>query len=432
MLNTTKSEELYKVALDLMPGGVNSPVRAFGAVGRNPLFIDHAKGSYVYDVDGNKFIDYVCSWGPGILGHSHPEVLEEVVKACFDGLTFGAPTGKENELAQLVKDCVPSMEMMRMVSSGTEATMSAIRAARGFTGRDKIIKFKGCYHGHSDGLLVQSGSGTLTFGVPTSPGVPADVVKNTLVCRYNDMDDVRRVFEEQGDDIAAVIVETVSGNMGVVPGTQEFIQGLRDICNEYKTVLIFDEVITGFRLAYNSSIGYFGVEPDMVCFGKIIGAGMPVGAYGARKEIMSCVSPVGPVYQAGTLSGNPLAMFLGKKNLETLRDHKDIYSELDRKGKMLQEGIQNNLKKLGLDYTVNRAGSLVCLFFTSGPVQNFDDATKSDIDKFNAYFKEMLDRGILIAPSQYEAMFLSYAHTDEDIEYTIKCNYEALKASHNL
>ena len=432
MLNTTKSEELYKVALDLMPGGVNSPVRAFGAVGRNPLFIDHAKGSYVYDVDGNKFIDYVCSWGPGILGHSHPEVLEEVVKACFDGLTFGAPTGKENELAQLVKDCVPSMEMMRMVSSGTEATMSAIRAARGFTGRDKIIKFKGCYHGHSDGLLVQSGSGTLTFGVPTSPGVPADVVKNTLVCRYNDMDDVRRVFEEQGDDIAAVIVETVSGNMGVVPGTQEFIQGLRDICNEYKTVLIFDEVITGFRLAYNSSIGYFGVEPDMVCFGKIIGAGMPVGAYGARKEIMSCVSPVGPVYQAGTLSGNPLAMFLGKKNLETLRDHKDIYSELDRKGKMLQEGIQNNLKKLGLDYTVNRAGSLVCLFFTSGPVRNFDDATKSDIDKFNAYFKEMLDRGILIAPSQYEAMFLSYAHTDEDIEYTIKCNYEALKASHNL
>lgn len=432
MLNTTKSEELYKVALDLMPGGVNSPVRAFGAVGRNPLFIDHAKGSYVYDVDGNKFIDYVCSWGPGILGHSHPEVLEEVVKACFDGLTFGAPTGKENELAQLVKDCVPSMEMMRMVSSGTEATMSAIRAARGFTGRDKIIKFKGCYHGHSDGLLVQSGSGTLTFGVPTSPGVPADVVKNTLVCRYNDMDDVRRVFEEQGDDIAAVIVETVSGNMGVVPGTQEFIQGLRDICNEYKTVLIFDEVITGFRLAYNSSIGYFGVEPDMVCFGKIIGAGMPVGAYGSRKEIMSCVSPVGPVYQAGTLSGNPLAMFLGKKNLETLRDHKDIYSELDRKGKMLQEGIQNNLKKLGLDYTVNRAGSLVCLFFTSGPVQNFDDATKSDIDKFNAYFKEMLDRGILIAPSQYEAMFLSYAHTDEDIEYTIKCNYEALKASHNL
>ena len=310
--------------------------------------------------------------------------------------------------------------------------MSALRVARGYTNRNKILKFEGCYHGHSDGLLVQSGSGTLTFGVPTSPGVPADVVKNTLVCRYNDMDDVRRVFEEQGDDIAAVIVETVSGNMGVVPGTQEFIQGLRDICNEYKTVLIFDEVITGFRLAYNSSIGYFGVEPDMVCFGKIIGAGMPVGAYGSRKEIMSCVSPVGPVYQAGTLSGNPLAMFLGKKNLETLRDHKDIYSELDRKGKMLQEGIQNNLKKLGLDYTVNRAGSLVCLFFTSGPVQNFDDATKSDIDKFNAYFKEMLDRGILIAPSQYEAMFLSYAHTDEDIEYTIKCNYEALKASHNL
>lgn len=428
----TKSEQLFKEAEKYIPGGVNSPVRAFKSVGLAPIFADKAHGDRLIDVDGNEYIDYICSWGPLMLGHSPDFMSEGLEEMAKRGTSYGVATEIEIEVAKIIVDAYPAIDQVRMVNSGTEATMSALRVARGYTNRNKILKFEGCYHGHSDGLLVQSGSGTLTFGVPTSPGVPADVVKNTLVCRYNDMDDVRRVFEEQGDDIAAVIVETVSGNMGVVPGTQEFIQGLRDICNEYKTVLIFDEVITGFRLAYNSSIGYFGVEPDMVCFGKIIGAGMPVGAYGARKEIMSCVSPVGPVYQAGTLSGNPLAMFLGKKNLEILRDHKDIYSELDRKGKMLQEGIQNNLKKLGLDYTVNRAGSLVCLFFTSGPVQNFDDATKSDIDKFNAYFKEMLDRGILIAPSQYEAMFLSYAHTDEDIEYTIKCNYEALKASHNL
>ena len=414
----TKSEQLFKEAEKYIPGGVNSPVRAFKSVGLAPIFADKAHGDRLIDVDGNEYIDYICSWGPLMLGHSPDFMSEGLEEMAKRGTSYGVATEIEIEVAKIIVDAYPAIDQVRMVNSGTEATMSALRVARGYTNRNKILKFEGCYHGHSDGLLVQSGSGTLTFGVPTSPGVPADVVKNTLVCRYNDMDDVKRVFEEQGDDIAAVIVETVSGNMGVVPGTQEFIQGLRDI--------------TGFRLAYNSSIGYFGVEPDMVCFGKIIGAGMPVGAYGARKEIMSCVSPVGPVYQAGTLSGNPLAMFLGKKNLETLRDHKDIYSELDRKGKMLQEGIQNNLKKLGLDYTVNRAGSLVCLFFTSGPVQNFDDATKSDIDKFNAYFKEMLDRGILIAPSQYEAMFLSYAHTDEDIEYTIKCNYEALKASHNL
>ena len=431
-MNHKKSEELYKEAVKYIPGGVNSPVRSFNSVGISPIFAKKAHGSKITDVDGNEYIDYICSWGPLMLGHSNEEISKGMEEVVSNGISFGLATEIEVEMAKMIVEAYPAIDQVRMVNSGTEATMSALRVARGYTGRNKILKFEGCYHGHSDGLLVQSGSGTLTFGVPTSPGVPADVVKNTLVCRYNDIEDVRRVFKEQGDDIAAVIVETVSGNMGVVPGTQEFIQGLRDICTEYKSVLIFDEVITGFRLAYNSSIGYFGVEPDMVCFGKIIGAGMPVGAYGAKKEIMACVSPVGPVYQAGTLSGNPLAMFLGKKNLETLRDHKDIYSELDRKGKMLQEGIQNNLKKLELDYTVNRAGSLVCLFFTSGPVQNFDDATKSDIDKFNAYFKEMLDRGILIAPSQYEAMFLSYAHTDEDIEYTIKCNYEALKASHNL
>ena len=431
-MNHKKSEELYKEAVKYIPGGVNSPVRSFNSVGISPIFAKKAHGSKITDVDGNEYIDYICSWGPLMLGHSNEEISKGMEEVVSNGISFGLATEIEVEMAKMIVEAYPAIDQVRMVNSGTEATMSALRVARGYTGRNKILKFEGCYHGHSDGLLVKSGSGTITFGVPTSPGVPTDIVKNTLVCRYNDIEDVKRTFEEHGQDIAAVIVETVGGNMGLVPGKKEFIEFLRQVCNEYKTVLIFDEVITGFRLAYDSSIGYFGIKPDMVCFGKIIGAGMPVGAYGARKEIMSCVSPVGPVYQAGTLSGNPLAMFLGKKNLETLRDHKDIYSELDRKGKMLQEGIQENLKKLGLDYTVNRAGSLVCLFFTSGPVQNFDDATKSDIDKFNAYFKEMLDRGILIAPSQYEAMFLSYAHTDEDIEYTIKCNYEALKASHNL
>ena len=431
-MNHKKSEELYKEAVKYIPGGVNSPVRSFNSVGISPIFAKKAHGSKITDVDGNEYIDYICSWGPLMLGHSNEEISKGMEEVVSNGISFGLATEIEVEMAKMIVEAYPAIDQVRMVNSGTEATMSALRVARGYTGRNKILKFEGCYHGHSDGLLVKSGSGTITFGVPTSPVVPTDIVKNTLVCRYNDIEDVKRTFEEHGQDIAAVIVETVGGNMGLVPGKKEFIEFLRQVCDEYKTVLIFDEVITGFRLAYDSSIGYFGIKPDMVCFGKIIGSGMPVGAYGGKKEIMQVVSPVGPVYQAGTLSGNPLAMFLGKKNLETLRDHKDIYSELDRKGKMLQEGIQNNLKKLGLDYTVNRAGSLVCLFFTSSPVQNFDDATKSDIDKFNAYFKEMLDRGILIAPSQYEAMFLSYAHTDEDIEYTIKCNYEALKASHNL
>ena len=315
-------------------------------------------------------------------------------------------------MAKIIVDAYPAIDQVRMVNSGTEATMSALRVARGYTGRNKILKFEGCYHGHSDALLVQSGSGTLTYGVPTSPGVPDDVVKHTLVAKYNDLDDLRRVFKEQGNEIAAVIVETISGNMGLVKGKQEFIELLRELCTEYGAVLIFDEVITGFRISYNSSPDYFGVNPDMVCFGKIIGAGLPVGAYGGKKEIMDVVSPVGPVYQAGTLSGNPLAMYMGKKNLE--------------------DGIKANLKKLGLDYTVNRAGSLVCLFFTKGPVESYDDAKKCDIEKFNLYFKELLERGILVGPSQYEAMFLSNAHTDEDIENTIKANYEALKVSHNL
>ena len=426
-MNHKKSEELYKEAVKYIPGGVNSPVRSFNSVGISPIFAKKAHGSKITDVDGNEYIDYICSWGPLMLGHSNEEIFKGMEEVVSNGISFGLATEIEVEMAKMIVEAYPAIDQVRMVNSGTEATMSALRVARGYTGRNKILKFEGCYHGHSDGLLVKSGSGTITFGVPTSPGVPTDIVKNTLVCRYNDIEDVKRTFEEHGQDIAAVIVETVGGNMGLVPGKKEFIEFLRQVCNEYKTVLIFDEVITGFRLAYDSSIGYFGIKPDMVCFGKIIGSGMPVGAYGGKKEIMQGVSPVGPVYQAGTLSGNPLAMYLGKRNLEVLRDNPQIYKELDRKGAMLEEGIKNNLKELGLNYTVNRAGSLVCLFFTEGPVQNYDDAIKCDIEKYNLYFKEMLERGVLIGPSQFEAMFLSNAHSDEDIEFTIKANYEALK-----
>ena len=426
-MNHKKSEELYKEAVKYIPGGVNSPVRSFNSVGISPIFAKKAHGSKITDVDGNEYIDYICSWGPLMLGHSNEEISKGMEEVVSNGISFGLATEIEVEMAKMIVEAYPAIDQVRMVNSGTEATMSALRVARGYTGRNKILKFEGCYHGHSDGLLVKSGSGTITFGVPTSPGVPTDILKNTLVCRYNYIEDVKRTFEEHGQDIAAVIVETVGGNMGLVPGKKEFIEFLRQVCDEYKTVLIFDEVITGFRLAYDSSIGYFGIKPDMVCFGKIIGSGMPVGAYGGKKEIMQVVSPVGPVYQAGTLSGNPLAMYLGKRNLEVLRDNPQIYKELDRKGAMLEEGIKNNLKELGLNYTVNRAGSLVCLFFTEGPVQNYDDAIKCDIEKYNLYFKEMLERGVLIGPSQFEAMFLSNAHSDEDIEFTIKANYEALK-----
>ena len=428
----TKSEELYKEAVKYIPGGVNSPVRSFNSVGISPIFAKKAHGSRITDVDDNEYIDYICSWGPLMLGHSNEEISRGIGEMIASGTSFGLATEIEVEMAKLIVDAYPAIDQVRMVNSGTEATMSALRVARGFTKRNKIVKFEGCYHGHSDGLLVKSGSGTITFGVPTSPGVPEDIVKNTLVCKYNDIEDVKRVFEENGEDIAAIIVETIGGNMGIVPGKQEFIEFLREICDEYKTVLIFDEVITGFRLSYNSSLEYFGVKPDMVCFGKIIGAGMPVGAYGGKKEIMEVVSPIGPVYQAGTLSGNPLAMYLGKRNLEVLRDNPQIYEALNEKANKLEQGIKNNLKKLNLNYTVNRAGSLVCLFFKEGPVENYDDAIESNIEKYNEYFKEMLDRGVLIGPSQFEAMFLSYAHSDEDIEYTIKCNYESLRAIHNL
>ncbi|MGL5711850.1 MAG: glutamate-1-semialdehyde 2,1-aminomutase [Paraclostridium sp.] len=432
MRNNEKSLKIYEEATKYIPGGVNSPVRAFKSVGLDPVFIDKAEGCKIWDVDGNEYIDYICSWGPLMLGHSPKEIVDGIEDVIRKGTSYGVPTAIEVEMAKLVVEAYPAIDQVRMVNSGTEATMSALRVARAHTNRNKILKFEGCYHGHSDALLVKSGSGTITYGVPTSPGVPEDVVKDTLVTKYNDIEATRAMFEEHGHEIAAVILETVAGNMGVVSGTKEFIQFLRDITKEYGTVLIFDEVITGFRLAYNSSVGYFGIEPDMACFGKIIGAGLPVGAYGGKKEIMDMVSPVGPVYQAGTLSGNPLAMYMGKKNLEILRDNPQIYAELERKAIKLEEGLKANVEKLGLNYTVNRAGSLVCLFFAEGHINNYDDVMKCDVPMFNKYFEELLNRGVLLAPTQFEAMFLSNAHTDEIIEETIQASYEALKAAHNL
>ena len=418
-MDIRRSEELYKIALDLMPGGVNSPVRAFGSVGRNPLFIDHAKGSHIFDVDGNEYIDYVCSWGPGILGHAHPEVVEAVQKACLDGLTFGAPTGKENELASIIRDCVPSMEMMRLVSSGTEATMSAIRAARGYTGRDKIIKFKGCYHGHSDGLLVQAGSAALTQSVPDSAGVPASFAKQTLVALYNDRDSVRELFENNKDQIAALIVEPVAANMGVVPPEEGFLEFLREITAENGTVLIFDEVITGFRLGVGGAQAWYGIKPDLTTFGKIVGGGMPMAVYGGKKEIMKNVAPTGKVYQAGTLSGNPIATTAGIKTLQILCDHPEIYTKIEKNAEKLADAYRQRAGKRGISLHVNQVGSLLCAYFTGQKVKDYAGALSSDTKAYADYFGELLDQGIYVAPSQFEAMFVSAAHSDEDISRTI-------------
>ena len=406
------SEELYNKAVNLMPGGVNSPVRAFLNVDRTPVFIDRAKGDKIYDVDGNEYIDYVCSWGPGILGHAHPKVIEAVKAACEKGLTFGAPTRNEVELAELIKSIMPSMEVMRMVNSGTEATMSAIRTARGYTGRDMILKFKGCYHGHSDGLLVKAGSAALTSAVPDSAGVPESYTKNTLVALYNDENSVKELFEKYGNDIACVIVEPVAANMGVVLPEKGFLQFLRDITEKYNSVLIFDEVITGFRLGLGGAQEYYGIKPDMTTLGKIVGGGMPMAVYGGRKEIMDFVSPVGKVYQAGTLSGNPVATTAGIATIKILMENKNIYSDIEKKTSKIAEA----LKYIGL--SVNQAGSLLCGYFTDRDVKNYDDALSSDTKKYVEFFAWLIDRGIYVAPSQYEAMFISAAHSDEDIEKT--------------
>lgn len=412
-LNTPKSDALFEQAKTLMPGGVNSPVRAFNAVGRTPLFIDHASGDRITDVDGNEFIDYVCSWGPGILGHAHPKVIEAVKKACDGGLTFGAPTERESELAELIQDGYPLVEKVRLVNSGTEAVMSAVRAARGYTGRDLILKFIGCYHGHSDGLLVKSGSGLITNAVPDSAGVPKGFTDCTLVADYNNVEQVEKIFTEYGRQIACIVVEPVAANMGVVPPEPGFLETLRRVTKEYGSVLIFDEVITGFRLAYGGAVEKYQVTPDMVTLGKIVGGGMPLAAYGGRKEIMDCISPLGPVYQAGTLSGNPVATAAGTTTLKLLEADPKIYDRIEEKSAKLEEAYRSTGK-----VTCNRVGSLLSAFFTTGPVRNYNDAEKTDKKAFADYFSYMLENGIYVAPSQYESMFVSDAHSDDDIEKT--------------
>ena len=413
----SKSDILFEKSKKMMPGGVNSPVRAFFAVHRNPLFIDHAKGSKIIDVDGNEYIDYVCSWGPGILGHADERVVEAVQKACEKGLTFGAPTEKEYILAELVQEIMPSMEMLRLVNSGTEAVMSAIRAARGFTGRDKIVKFRGCYHGHSDGLLVKAGSGALTQSVPDSLGVPVDYTRNTLIAEYNDIASVETLFSEYGNDIAAIIVEPVAANMGVVLPEKHFLEDLRRIADQYQSLLIFDEVITGFRLSLGGAQEYFGVKPDLTTLGKIIGGGMPMAAYGGRRDIMEVVAPVGSVYQAGTLSGNPIATTAGIETLKILMEENDkgLYERIAESTGQIADTVKDTL---GDKVWVNRIGSLMSVFFTDRPVVDYETATGSDTEKYADYFNYMLKQGIYLAPSRFEAMFVSYAHSKEDLEKT--------------
>lgn len=416
--NMENSKVLFEKSLEKIPGGVNSPVRAFGSVGGSPLFIKSANADRIYDVDGNEFIDYVCSWGPGILGHAHPQVIEAVKKACVDGLTFGAPTKKELELAELITDAMPSIEKVRLVNSGTEATMSAIRTARGYTGRDMIIKFRGNYHGHSDGLLVKAGSAALTTAVPDSAGVPASYTQNTLVAEYNNEDSVRELMEQYGENVAAIIVEPVAANMGVVPPKEGFLTFLRDITLKYGTVLIFDEVITGFRLKFGGAQEYFGVKPDMTTLGKIVGGGMPIAAYGGKKEIMDRVSPTGPVYQAGTLSGNPIATTAGIETLKILKAHPEYYKQIDESAKKLVDAYRKMAKEKNIPLHVNQIGSLLSAFQTGEVVDDYDSALTSDTNAYTEYFWKMLDNGIYVAPAQFEAMFVSVAHTKEDIERT--------------
>ena len=414
------SEELFDRAVKVIPGGVNSPVRAYGAIGIAPRFIDRADGCHIYDVDGKEYVDYIDSWGPMILGYNFPEVKESVLKACEKGLSFGCATAIEVEMAEFICDHIPHVDMVRMVNSGTEAVMSAVRVARGFTGKNKIIKFAGCYHGHSDAMLVSAGSGVMTSGVPDSAGVPKGCTEDTMTAVYNDLDSVRALMEQADGQTAAVIVEAVGANMGVVPPKKGFLEGLRKLCDEYGALLIFDEVITGFRLAFGGAAEYFGVTPDLVTYGKIIGAGMPVGAYGGRREIMELVSPVGKVYQAGTLSGNPIAMAAGLTQLKYLYEHQEIYKDLEEKGKRLYGGMEKILAEKNLPYHINHVSSLGSLFFTEQEVVDYTSAKSSETKAFSEYFKGMLAQGIHMAPSQFEAMFLSVAHTDEIIDQTLE------------
>jgi len=421
-----RSAKAFAEAKEVIPGGVNSPVRAFKSVGLTPLFMERGLGSRVYDIDGNEFIDYIGSWGPLIVGHSHPDVVQAIKQTAEKGSSFGAPTELETEMAKLVIERVPSLEMVRMVNSGTEATMSALRLARGYTKRAKIVKFEGCYHGHADSLLIKAGSGVATLGLPDSPGVPESVAVNTITVPYNDLESVQLAFEKFGEEIAAIIVEPIGGNMGVVPPLPGFLEGLRDITRRYGSLLIFDEVMTGFRVGLHCAQGLYGIDPDLTCLGKIIGGGLPVGAYGGKRAIMEQIAPSGPIYQAGTLSGNPLAMAAGYTTLKLLGEP-GVYEELERKSAKLEEGFTRNAKELGIASTINRVGSMICPFFTDQKVIDYETAKTSDLNRFNRYFAALLDLGVSIAPSQFEGMFVSTAHTDEDIDQTIAAHYEALK-----
>ena len=425
-MNQSRSRNLFSQAQALIPGGVNSPVRSFRAVGGQPPFIQKGKGSRLWDVDGNQYIDYVCSWGPLILGHAAPEIVAAVQKAAALGTSFGAPTEGEVELARLIHEAVPSMEMVRLVSSGTEAAMSALRLARAYTGRSKVVKFAGCYHGHADGLLVQAGSGAATHGIPDSAGVPSAYAQETLVGQYNDVPSVERLFETYTGQIACVIVEPVAGNMGVVPPAHGFLAALRHITSENNALLIFDEVITGFRVGYGGAQALYGVTPDITCLGKVIGGGLPVGAYGGRRNIMEVVAPLGPMYQAGTLSGNPLAVAAGIAALKALQQP-DTYQKLERIGALLAAGLTEAAQEANVPATVNRVGSMLTAFFCPGPVASYADVQRADARAYGRYFHSMLERGIYLAPSQFEAAFVSLAHTEEDIQQTVKAAQEALK-----
>ena len=428
MKNHPESQALYNESIKHIPGGVNSPVRAFKSVGGDPLFIQRGHGSKIYDVDGNEYIDYVCSWGPLILGHSHPNVVAALIGQAGNGTSYGAPTELELKMAQMITDAFPAIEMVRMVNSGTEATMSAIRLARGYTGRGKIVKFEGCYHGHGDSFLIKAGSGALTLGVPTSPGVPDEIAGMTIAAKYGDLDVLKKIFEEEGENIAALIVEAIPGNMGLVPPQPGYLEGLREITKQNGALLIFDEVITGFRVAYGGVQTLTGIEPDLTCLGKIIGGGMPVGAYGGKGEIMEQMAPTGPVYQAGTLSGNPMAMAAGIATLEVLKSE-GVYDTLEEKAARLAAGLKAAAVEADIKASFNRVGSMLCTFFTGKKVVDYDTATSSDTDKYSLYFRAMQEQGIYLAPSQFETAFVSLAHTDEDIGKTIEASRLAFQAA---
>lgn len=426
-MNIEKSIRLFERAIEIIPGGVNSPVRAFKSVGGNPRFIEKGFGSKIYDVDGNEYIDFIGSWGPHIFGHRPDFIIKSIEDALVNGTSFGAPTEAEVKIAELIIELVPSIEMVRLVNSGTEATMSAIRLARGFTKKDKIIKFEGCYHGHSDAFLIKAGSGALTFGVPTSPGVTKGTANDTLTARFNDINSVKELIDKNKGEIAAIIIEPVAGNMGVIAGEMDFLKSLREICSKEEIVLIFDEVMTGFRLAKGGAQEIYGIKPDLTTLGKIIGGGMPVGAFGGKKEIMSLLAPSGPVYQAGTLSGNPIAVSAGLASLEYIKNNPGIYEELEIKSNNFESNIKDIMRRIGINLALNRVGSMMTIFFYKNEVRSYDDAVKSDTQKFSKFFNYLLNNGIYLPPSQFEAIFISTSHSEDELNYTAEKIEEAIR-----